>query len=181
MFGRDESTRVWCPFPMFWTAGLNAAMGATLAAGGTWVMQEMFEPGQALQLIEREHVTEPHVFAHQARSLEEHPDWASTNLSSCTKVYGKSVFTRHPSVKADARWNMPVGYGLSETSSFLTGLPCSTPREVFRKGSFGRLLPGNELRVVDPETDRVLGANEEGELDRARANLDGALRQADTG
>jgi fatty-acyl-CoA synthase len=164
LFGRDESTRVWCALAIFWTAGLNAAMGATLAAGGTWVMQEMFEPGHALRLMERERVTEPHVFAHQARALEEHPDWKTTNLSWCTKVFGKSVFTRHPSVSADASWNMPVGYGLSETSSFLTGLPSTTPREVFRKGSYGRLLPGNELRVVDPETGRVLGPNEEGEL-----------------
>jgi acyl-CoA synthetase (AMP-forming)/AMP-acid ligase II len=149
---------------MFWTAGLNTAMGATLAGGGTWAMQEMFEPGEALRLIEREHVVEPHVFAHQARALEEHPDWGSTDLSSCTRVFGKSVFTRHPSVTADPSWNMPVGYGLSETASFLTGLPCSTPREVFRTGSYGRLLPGNELRVVDPETGTSLGAGMEGEL-----------------
>ena len=164
LFGRDESTRVWCALPMFWTAGLNTAMGATLAGGGTWVMQEMFEPGEALRLIEREHVVEPHVFAHQARALEEHRDWGSTDLSSCTRVFGKSVFTRHPSVTADPSWNMPVGYGLSETASFLTGLPCSTPREVLRTGSYGRLLPGNELRVVDPATGTALGAGMEGEL-----------------
>jgi fatty-acyl-CoA synthase len=164
LFGRDEATRVWCALPLFWTAGLNAALGATLAGGGTWVMQEMFEPGHALRLMERERVIEPHVFAHQARALEEHPDWASTDLSSCTRVFGKSVFTRHPSVEADARWNMPIGYGLSETSSFFTGLPCTTPRAVFRNGSYGRLLAGNELRVIDPETGAVLGPNEEGEL-----------------
>jgi acyl-CoA synthetase (AMP-forming)/AMP-acid ligase II len=164
LFGRDASTRVWCALPLFWTAGLNVAMGATLAAGGTWVMQEMFEPSQALRLIERERVTEPHIFAHQARALEEHPDWASTDLSSCTRVFGKSVFSRHPSVKGDPTWNMPVGYGLSETSSFVAGFPYTTPRQLLRQGSYGRLLPGNELRVVDPETGRVLGPNEEGEL-----------------
>jgi acyl-CoA synthetase (AMP-forming)/AMP-acid ligase II len=164
LFGRDDATRVWCALPLFWTAGLNVAMGATIAAGGTWVMQEMFEPAQALRLLERERVTEPHTFAHQARALEEHPDWASTDLSSCTRVFGKSVFTRHPSVKADPNWNMPVGYGLSETSSFLTGFPYTTRREVLRKGSYGRLLPGNELKVVEPETGRVLGPNQEGEF-----------------
>jgi acyl-CoA synthetase (AMP-forming)/AMP-acid ligase II len=164
LFGRDDSTRVWCALPLFWTAGLNVAMGATIAAGGTWVMQEMFEPAQALRLIERERVTEPHIFAHQARALEEHPHWASADLSSCTRVFGKSVFTRHPSVKGDPAWNMPVGYGLSETSSFVAGFPFTTPRQLLRKGSYGRLLPGNELRVVDPETGRVLGPNEEGEL-----------------
>ena len=59
---------------------------------------------------------------------------------------------------------MPVGYGLSETSSFLTGLPWTTPRDVFRTGTYGRLLPGNELRVIEPETGRVLGPDAEGEL-----------------
>jgi acyl-CoA synthetase (AMP-forming)/AMP-acid ligase II len=140
------------------------AMGATLAAGGCWVMQEVFEPGQALRLMARERVTEPHTLAHQARALEEHPDWPSTDLSSCTKVFGKSVFHRHPRVDGDTSWNMPIGYGLSETSSSVTGLPWTTPRELLRTGSYGRLLPGNELRVVDPETGRVLGLGEEGEL-----------------
>jgi acyl-CoA synthetase (AMP-forming)/AMP-acid ligase II len=164
LFGRDESTRVWCALPLFWTAGITAALGATLAGGATWVMQEMFEPGEALRLLARERVIEPHVFAHQARALEEHPDWLTTDLSSCTRVFGKSVFTRHPTVTPDAGWNMPVGYGLSETASFFTGLPCTTPRDAFRRGTYGQLLPGNELRVVDPETGRVLGRGEEGEL-----------------
>ena len=196
LFGRDESTRVWCALPLFWTAGITAALGATLAGGGTWVMQERFEPGHALRLLEREHVIEPHVFAHQARALEEHPGWLSADLSSCTRVFGKSVFTRHPTVTADASWNMPVGYGLSETSSFFTGLPCTTPREVFRTGTYGRLLPGNELRVVEPETGRVLGPGQEGELivrgptvmehyvKRTRAecfNEDGFYRTGDVG
>jgi acyl-CoA synthetase (AMP-forming)/AMP-acid ligase II len=164
LFGRDEWTRVWCALPLFWTAGLHTGMGATLAAGGTWIMQERFEPGHALRLLERERVTEPHTFAYQARALEEHPDWPTVDLSSCTRVFGKSVFTRHPSVKGDESWNMPIGYGLSETSSFFTGLPYDTPREVLRDGSFGRLLPGNELRVVDPRSGLVLGPGEEGEL-----------------
>jgi acyl-CoA synthetase (AMP-forming)/AMP-acid ligase II len=164
LFGRDERTRVWCALPLFWTAGMNVALGATLAGGGTWVMQEKFDAREALRLIERERVTEPHIFAHQARALEEHPDWPLADLSSCTKVFGKSVFTRHPTVTGDPTWNMPVGYGMSETSSFFTGLPYWTPRDVFRKGSYGRLLPGNELRVLVPETGQCLGPNELGEL-----------------
>ena len=48
IFGRHEQTRMWTSLPMFWTAGLNTAMGSTLAAGGCWVMQETFEPGEAL-------------------------------------------------------------------------------------------------------------------------------------
>jgi fatty-acyl-CoA synthase len=163
LFARDESTRLWCALPMFWTAGMNTAMGATLAGGGCWVMQEGFDAGDALRLIERERVTEPYTIPHQARALEEHPDWPTRDLSSCTKVFGKSVFTRHPTVTGDATWNMPVGYGLSETCAFFAAHPSSATRELMKQ-SIGRLLPGNEMRVVEPETGRVLGPNEEGEL-----------------
>ena len=34
VFGRDKSSRVWTAFPLFWTAGFDSAMGATLASGG---------------------------------------------------------------------------------------------------------------------------------------------------
>ena len=49
---------------------------------------------------------------------------------------------------------MPVGYGMSETASFFTGLPVDHAARRVPDGSYGRLLPGNELRVVDPETGR---------------------------
>ena len=164
LFDRDPTTRVLCPLPLFWTAGLNLAMGATLAGGACWVGQEGFDAGESLRLIERERVTEPHLLPHQAKALEEHPDWATADLSSCTKVFGKSVFTRHPTVRGDTRWNMPIGYGSSETCSFVTALPWTTPRPVYDTGTYGRLLPGNELRVIDAETGRALGPGEEGEL-----------------
>ena len=82
IFGRHEPTRMWTSLPLFWTAGLNTAMGSTLAAGGCWVMQETFEPGAALALMARERVTEPYSLPHQTGALEEHPAWATTDLSS---------------------------------------------------------------------------------------------------
>ena len=77
-------------------------------------MQETFEPGEALALMERERVTEPYTLPHQTGALEEHPDWATTDLSSLTCVYGKSAFARHPTVHgdtdlADAGGLRPVG------------------------------------------------------------------------
>ncbi len=163
LFGRHGHTRMWTALPLFWTAGLNTAMGATLAAGGCFVMQETFEPGQTLALLARERVTEPYTLPHQAAALEEHPDWATTDLSSLTCVFGKSVFARHPTVTGDPSWVMPVGYGLSESCAFFFSHRSDTPRELTRQ-SMGRLLPGNRLRVVDPATGRDLGAGAVGEL-----------------
>lgn len=162
-FGRDEATRLWSALPLFWTAGINTAMGPTLAGGGCWVMQETFDAGDTLRIMARERVTEPYTLPHQAAALEEHPDWPTADLSSLRKVFGKSVYTRHPAVEGDPSWNMPVAYGLSETCSSFVSHPWDTPRDV-RKASSGRLLAGNQLRVVDPATGRALGPNEEGEL-----------------
>jgi acyl-CoA synthetase (AMP-forming)/AMP-acid ligase II len=164
LFRRHEATRMWTSLPLFWTAGLNTAVGSTLAAGGCWVAQETFEPGAALALITRERVTEPYTLPHQTAALEEHPDWAGADLSSLRCVFGKSAFARHPSVtQGDTSWNMPVGYGLSETCSFVSSHPTEAPI-AHRKRSMGRLLPGNQLRVVDPDTGTVLGPNQDGEL-----------------
>jgi fatty-acyl-CoA synthase len=163
IFARDETTRLWSALPMFWTAGLNTVMGPTLAAGGCWIMQEGFDAGRALALMARERATEPYTLPHQATALAEHSDWATTDLSSLTKVFGKSVFTRHPSVEGDRGWNMPVAYGLSETCSSFASHTSATPRDQLRS-SIGRLLPGNQLRIVDADTGRQLDANQEGEM-----------------
>ncbi|HUE59743.1 MAG TPA: long-chain fatty acid--CoA ligase, partial [Acidimicrobiales bacterium] len=163
VFGRDERTRMWTALPMFWTAGLNTAMGATLAAGGCWVMQETFQPSEALGLLERERVTEPYTLPHQTGALSELPEWERADLSSLKFVYGKSAFARHPSVNGDPGWNMPVAYGLSETCAIFATHYHDTPREVLKE-STGRLLPGNRLRVIDPESGRLLGSGESGEL-----------------
>src|SRR3546814_17781225 len=105
---------MWTALPLFWTAGYNTAVGATLAAGGCWAAQETFEPGDALALLERERVTEPYTLPHQTALLEEHPSWAGADLSALKCVYGKSAFARHPSVDGDTSWIMPVGYRSEE-------------------------------------------------------------------
>lgn len=163
LFGRHGHTRMWTPLPMFWTAGMNTAMGATMAAGGCWVMQEGFDVGVALRLMERERVTEPYSLPHQARSLAEHPDWPTTDLSSLQCVFGKSVFAKHPTVTGDANWQMPVGWGMSETCAFISAFPSDSGRDAMKR-SLGTLLPGNRLRVVDPDTGERLPAGGEGEL-----------------
>jgi fatty-acyl-CoA synthase len=142
---------------------MNTAMGATLAAGGCWVMQEGFDAGTALALMQRERVTEPYTLPHQARTLAEHPDWEKTDLSSLQCVFGKSVFAKHPTVTGDPNWQMPVGWGMSETCAFISAFPSTSSRETM-KSSLGTLLPGNQLRIVDPETGESVAAGKEGEL-----------------
>lgn len=148
IFGRDRNSRVWTAFPLFWTAGFDGAMGGTFANGGCLVLQETFEPGAALQLLERERVTEPYCLPHQTQAMAEHPDWTTTDLSHMTKVFGKSAFARHPKVEGDTRWQNPTGYGMSETCSFFAAHAYDTPRETMKQ-SVGSIIDGNELRITD--------------------------------
>jgi fatty-acyl-CoA synthase len=170
IFRRTPRSRVWAPLPLFWTAGFTTAMGATLAGGGCFVLQEAFDAGDALRLLARERVTEPYTLPHQARALFEHPDWESTDLSSLREVYGKSVFTRHPSVAGDPSWTMPIGYGMSETCAIVASHRWDNTRDEM-KASTGRLLPGVRLRVVDPDTGAVLGPDQDGEFALAGPTL----------
>lgn len=163
IFRRTVDSRVWAPLPLFWTAGLTTALGPTLAGGGCVVLQEVFEAGAALALMARERVTEPYTLPHQAAALSEHPDWETTDLSALREVYGKSVFTRHPSVQGDTTWTMPNAYGMSETcASVVTHRWDATRAEM--KASTGHLLAGVRLRVVDPDTGETLGPGQDGEL-----------------
>lgn len=195
IFRRTPDSRVWAPLPLFWTAGFTTALGATLAGGGCFVLQEVFEAGEALALLQRERVTEPYTLPHQAAALAEHPGWAGADLSSLREVFGKSVFTRHPSVEGDTSWNMPVAYGMSETCASVVSHRWDTTRPAMR-ASTGRLLPGVRLRVVDPSTGYEVGRGQEGELavagptmmdrylGRTRAetfDADGFLRTGDLG
>lgn len=170
IFARTEHTRMFSALPLFWTAGFNTALGATLAVGGCFVTQETFEPGDALRLMARERVTEPYTLPHQTAAIAEHADWEGTDLSALRCVFGKSAYARHPSVTGDPGWIMPVGWGMSETCSFASSYLSSAPRERVKAGH-GEIVPGTLVRVVDPETGRLLGVDEEGELCVAGATL----------
>jgi len=170
IFRRTVDSRVWAPLPLFWTAGFTTALGATLAGGGCFVLQEAFDAGPALRLLSRERVTEPYTLPHQARALFEHPDWEATDLSALREVFGKSVFTRHPSVVGDTTWNMPIGYGMSETCAIVVTHHWSATRDEM-KASTGRLVAGARLRVIDPDSGAVLGPDEDGEFALAGPTL----------
>jgi len=60
-------------------------------------------------------------------------------------------------------WGPDAAYGLSETFTIVTALPASAPVEK-RRASHGAPLPGNVVRIVDPETGRELPRGEAGEI-----------------
>ncbi|MFY9587434.1 MAG: class I adenylate-forming enzyme family protein [Actinomycetota bacterium] len=167
----DGDVRSWSAFPLFWTAGFAMVMGATLACGGCLVLQERFEPGEALRLLATERVTTPHAWPHQLGELEEHPDWADADLSAMRHIESFGPFGRHPSVKVvEDAWTSRAAFGLTETFTIVTSTPADAPREIRDKAT-GRILPGNAIRILDPATDGALPVGEPGEIAVAGASL----------
>lgn len=167
----DGDVRSWSAFPLFWTAGFAMVMGATFACGGCLVLQERFEPGEALRLLTTERVTTPHAWPHQLGELEEHPDWEAADLSAVRHVESFGPFGRHPSVKVvEDAWTPRAAFGLTETFTIITSTPADTPAEV-RDRATGRILPGNAIRIVDPASGDVLAPGGQGEIAVAGASL----------
>jgi len=162
LMGFTPEDRVYTAYPFFWTAGIAMALGATLAAGATLVLHEIFEPGEALALAARERATSLQVWPHQAKAMAEHPDAARTDLSSVRKIEFGSALAKLAGLEKD-EWGIYASYGLSETFTLATALPAATP-PARRKGTNGPALPGTELRIVDPHTGVVLPPGEKGEI-----------------
>lgn len=159
----DPTVRVWSAFPFFWTAGFCMVMGGTLAAGGCLVLQELFEAGEALDLMEKEKVTSPHAWPHQLAALESHPTWPQRDLSSLRQVVSFTSLGRHPSVQIDDVWSPRAAYGLTETFTIISSLPADTP-PALRDGHEGAILPGNIVRIVDAESGALQPPGMPGEI-----------------
>ena len=126
------------------------------------VLEESFDPESALRTLERERVTTVHAWPHQEKSLAEHPTAASRDLSSLRHVEFGSPLARLVPLEEDT-WGIYGSYGLSETFTLATALPARAPAAL-RHGTNGPPLPGNEVRIVDPETGRALPQGERGEI-----------------
>jgi acyl-CoA synthetase (AMP-forming)/AMP-acid ligase II len=105
----------------------------------------------------------PHAWPHHLAALESHVSWATTDLSAVRYVDGFSCFGRHPSVTLAGDWSVRAAYGLTETFTIVSSSPAATPSEA-RTGHQGEILPGNSVRIIDPETGRAQEAGVAGEI-----------------
>jgi acyl-CoA synthetase (AMP-forming)/AMP-acid ligase II len=143
----SPADRVASTYPFFWSAGFTLGMAATFALGACLVLQEWFDPAEALALIESERVTTLYAAPHQEAALAEHPDAASRDLTSLSKVNAASPLRPLAGIEGQA-WGLPGAYGLSETFTFATSIASDDPWEL-RKELHGKPFPGVEVRIVD--------------------------------
>jgi long-chain acyl-CoA synthetase len=151
--------------PLFHVTGCVPVMLACFAGGYKLVMMHSWAPARALELIERERVTQFVGVPTQSFDLLECPEFAQRDTSSLVNVGGGGAPAPPELVrrvdKSFAVARPGIGYGLTETNAYGPG---NSGDDYLRKPtSCGRTVPIVEMRVTDAE-DRALGPNEVGEL-----------------
>ncbi|WP_349898668.1 acyl-CoA synthetase [Parafrigoribacterium soli] len=156
--------------PLFHVASLDMGLLPTLLKGGTVVLETRFDPARALALIEKYRVTSLSGVPTTFQLLCEHPDWASTDISSLQKLTcgGSAVPLRVLEAYESRGLAFSSGYGMTETAPGATSLSPEKSRE--KAGSGGLPHFFTDLRIVDAEG-RPLPAGETGEIQLSGPNV----------
>ena len=159
-----DEDRLWLAVPLFWAFGSANAMPAIMTHGGCMVLQEVFEPGAALTLIERERCSVYYGMANMARALLEHPDHPGRRLGAM-----RTGLTIGPpeditlTIRALGAAQLCTVYGSTETYGNCAVTDAHDPLSL-RLATQGLPLPGMTIRAVDPATRAPLPPGGIGEL-----------------
>lgn len=138
--------------PLFHIGGIHALLRAVLVGNTLVFLRGRFDPGEALELIERYKIVRWSSVPTMATRLLEHPDLAKRDVSSLqamtlggAPVHAElleRIRTGLPSVQA----RIATGYGLSENAGQATTASGSETSK--RRGSTGRAMPLVEIKTV---------------------------------
>jgi fatty-acyl-CoA synthase len=159
----EPADRVLVAVPLFTIFGFSVLVGV-LAAGATVVLQEQFDAGQAVQLLERERITVLHGVPTMYQMLMRDPAFDPMRFRHLRTgvIAGSSV--SDDLIRRVRRWcNVQVAYGLTETGPTVTITRFSDPDDK-RLTTVGRPLPGVEVKAVDFVTGALHGPEAVGEL-----------------
>ena len=149
--------------PLFHVFGMNSVMNVSIRARGLLTLLPRFEPGKALEIIQRDKVTTFAGVPTMYTALLHHPDreqFDTSSLDLC--VSGGSALPVEVLRGFDEAFDATVleGYGLSET----TGMGSfNLPDRERKPGSIGVPIGGTEFRLVDDDGADV-PAGEPGEI-----------------
>lgn len=157
----EGQVRSWTGNGFFWSANITMVVGVALSTGGAVIIQPVFDPEEALTVVQAERINFFVGRPHQWARLQEAANWSTTDLSSLRYITNNALMLTHPTVKTD--WRLPMTFGTTETMTAATSYTANTSEEQYA-GSAGVPLPGNTLKVIDPMTGVVVPRGERGEL-----------------
>jgi acyl-CoA synthetase (AMP-forming)/AMP-acid ligase II len=153
--------------PFFHVGGAIGTL-SSLYSGNTYVVQNRFDAGEWLRLVQEHRVTSTFLVPTMLARILDHPDFGNTDLSSLASIaYGAAAAPI--TLVSSAMAAMPHVafanvFGQTETLGAYTTLVPDDHRDPNRVGSVGRPLPGVEVRIVDPDTGIDVEKGSVGEL-----------------
>ncbi|HEU5308934.1 MAG TPA: class I adenylate-forming enzyme family protein [Acidimicrobiia bacterium] len=151
---------VFSSMPFFWIGGLVTALYEVMHVGATLVTQAAFDPGAALDLIEREGATNVTGWPQQGTTMSEHPSYTPARVATVVRTSMPDLVPpaqRPPEVNS-------TSLGMTEMCSVHTSWDQYDPLPESRRGTFGKSLPGIEHKVVDPVSGEEVAPGGDGEL-----------------
>ena len=163
-----EADRLCIPVPFYHCFGCVMGSLACVAHGSTMVVpSEHFDPLQTLRALEQERCTAVHGVPTMFIAQLGHADFAQFDLtplrtgimagSPCPIEVMREVIDRMGASR------ITIAYGQTEASPVVTQTLADDSIER-RVSTVGKVLPGVEVRLIDPENDREVGPGEQGEL-----------------
>ena len=153
------------PTPLFHVTANNCLLHPATISGSRLVLTYKWDAGRALELIEREGVTNFSGVPTMSRELLMHPEWETRDTSSLAGMGGGGAPLQPDLVekidKSLAGGAPSTGYGLTETHGIVTANSGSL--YVAKPASCGRIVPTLDAKLVD-ELDNEVGPGETGEL-----------------
>jgi long-chain acyl-CoA synthetase len=153
--------------PLYHIAGMVAGVNVTVLKGTTSVLFHRFDPVATLQAIERHRVAHWYSIAPMNVACMQVPGAKDHDLSSL-RINSVTSFGISFTEPLARRWrehapnclSFESGYGLSETHTVDTCMP----QHDIRWGTHGIPIPGNELRILDPDTGQPVPTGTQGEI-----------------
>ena len=151
--------------PLFHVTANNCVAHSAALAGGKLVHMYKWDAGEALELIERERITNLSGVPVMSRELIAHPDFERTDTSSLKSLGGGGAPMQPDlvsKIEDSVRTASPsTGYGMTETCGVITAN--SNAFFLEKPASCGPALPVFDAMCVDAEGKDV-GPNQVGEL-----------------
>ena len=161
--GAPKQNVFMAPTPLFHVTANNCLLHPATISGSRIVFTYKWDAGRALELIERERVTNFSGVPTMSREMLMHPDWERRDTSSLAGMGGGGAPLQPDLVekidKSLAGGAPSTGYGLTETHGIVTANSGSL--YVSKPSSCGRVVPCLDAKLVDDAgNERRLGTDD---------------------
>lgn len=162
----SEKDKLCIAVPLFHCFGLVLGVMACVTHSTSMVVIPYFRPLEVLEACQSEQCTALHGVPTMFIALLEHPDFNKYKFNLRTGIMAGSpcpIKVMRQVVDEMGAKEITIAYGQTEASPVCTQTTVEDTIEK-RVETVGRVLPGIEAKIYDPETGETLGPNKPGEF-----------------